>query len=355
MHDTTAEERARSLALDLGDDFMDLFHDDDVTEVGVNPFRENIWADTRSQDKVETSVVLLDATIRNFLQRAAGYNDETLTADDPDLESSLPNPIWNGSRLSGAVPPAVPAPSFSIRKFEGDLIPLESYVDDQIMSQRQYDRLIDAIKHYENIAIVGGTGSGKTTLLMSVLNKMGDFFESDRFVTIEDTPEINLESAWNWFAYYTFEADDDYRGSVTDRVHRSLRQSPDRLIVGECRGPGIVALFEGLLSGHPGGAFTYHATSIQQLFKRVLINCKRESDTSAHKQNIGDAIDVIIILEKAMGVRYVKQFAVLDRYSRTDDRYVYDRIWRDPDDQPDKFIPEEVRGARSEASTSSEF
>lgn len=178
MHDTTSEEQANSLALDLGDEFMDLFHDDDVTEVGVNPFRPEVWADTRSRDKVETNVSLLDATVRSFLQRAAGYNDETLTADDPDLESSLPTPIWNGSRLSGAVPPAVPAPSFSIRKFEGELIPLESYVEDEIMSRRQFDRLIEAIKQYENIAIVGGTGSGKTTLLMSVLNKMGDFLKA---------------------------------------------------------------------------------------------------------------------------------------------------------------------------------
>lgn len=63
---------------------------------------------------------------------------------------------------------------------------------------------------------------------------------------------------------------------------------------------------------------------------------------------IGDAIDVIIILEKAMGVRYVKQMAHMKGYDSSSHEYVYERIWRDPDHHPDKFIPDEVRRGREE-------
>jgi type IV secretion system protein VirB11 len=327
---------------------MSLFHDDDVTELGVNPFRRHVWVDTHSRDMVETNLALSDAEVQQFLQRAAGYSDDALQSHDPKLECSLPSPIWNGARLSGVVPPAVPSPSFCLRKFEDDLIPLESYVEDGIMSQRQQDRLLEAIRNYENIAVVGGTGSGKTTLLMSILNRMGRLFSDERFVTVEDTPEISLDSAWNWTPLYTFEGEGT-DGSIKHLVHMSLRQSPDRLIVGECRGPGIVALFEALLSGHPGGAFTYHATTISQALKRMLINCKRESDTSAHKHNIGDAIDLIIILAKSHGVRYVRQMASIRGYDAGADQYRIDRVWRDPDRHVDYYTPPEVQRSRQSA------
>jgi type IV secretion system protein VirB11 len=352
--DIAPEEKAKFLRADLGTDFMDLYNDPDITEVGVNPFRDKVWADSRTNDKIETDVVLTDADVQNFLERAAGFNDRSLTPSRPDIECSLPSPIWGGARLSGSVPPAVPSPTFCLRKFEDTLIPLESYKSDGIISGRQYDRIHTAIRKHENIAVVGGTGSGKSTLLMSILNRMGELFPKERFVTIEDTPEISLDTAWNWHPYYTFETNDPYVGTVKDRVHRSLRFSPDRLIVGECRGPGIVALFEALLSGHPGGAFTYHATNIQKFFKRVLINCKRDSDTDAHNHTIGDAVDLVIILEKSQGVRYVKQMAKVEGYRPQTDEFDYKRVYRDPNLRPKFFVPEEVQRKRAEATLSSE-
>lgn len=345
--DLEPKEAADRLSKDLGPDLMSLYQDDDVTEFGANPVhkRGQVWVDRRSTGMTQTDAYVRESQARQFLRRVASFKSTTLTKDDPTIEVSLPDPTWGGARLSGSIRPATSGPAFCIRKFEDTLIPLESYAEDGIMSNRQYDRLIDAIKSYDTIAVVGGTGSGKTTLLMSILNRIGQFYPDERIVSIEDTPELRLQTLWNWHPFYTFEVDQPYKGSVEYLVHKSLRWSPSRIVVGECRGPGIVALFEGILSGHPGGAFTYHATTIPKFFERVLINCMRESDTEeAHKRNIGSAVDLVIILEKAMDERYVKQMAAVDTYSDGD--YEYDRIWRDPSSQPEVYLPEKVREGR---------
>lgn len=346
----TPEERAHHLREDLGPSFMNVFNDDDITELGVNPRSETVWADSRTDGFVSTDVELLDATVSQFLYRLAGFTGNTIQSQQPVLECSLPQPVWGGGRLSAAVPPTVAGPAFSLRKFEEERIPLESYVEDEIMSQHQYDRLIHAIKHHENIAVVGGTNSGKTTLLMSILNKMGRLFPGERFVTIEDTPELSLETAWNRFSFYTFESGDSYRGTIKSLVHLSLRHSPDRLIVGECRGPGITDVFEAFLSGHPG-AFTYHASSISRFFRRVMTNCRRASDTEAHKYAIGDAIDLIVILEKARGIRFVKQMAEVDRFDDDAEHYVLDQVHRDPTHPQDRYVPDKVYETRESATT----
>lgn len=342
-----SRQHAEQMAQTLGEAFMSRFRDDDVLELGVNGTGAAVWADTRSDGMVQTEVSIPNPHVYEFLSRAATYDNQLFNEDAPFVECSLPDPVFGGARLSGARPPTSDSPSFCLRKFEDFLIPLPKYVEDEIMSQRQYDRIIQAITNRETIAVVGGTGSGKSTLLMTIVNEMGERFPGERVVTIEDTKEIFLETTWNWHPFYTYGSDQG--GTIQDLVEGALRWSPKRIIVGECRGEGILALFDALQSGHPGGAFTFHANSVGKFFERAFDACCRDSDTDQHKNVIGRAVDIVIILEKACGIRYVKQMVKLHEYDQDGDEYRYDMIYRDPSEKRDRYIPPEVTRQREEA------
>jgi Flp pilus assembly protein, ATPase CpaF len=347
--DPTTRRETDAMVGAIGTPFMDLFNDPEIVELGVNGTGTRVWVDSRSEGMVQTDVEISDAEVGEFLSRAATLNDDVLNSDSPDIECALPEYVFDGARLSGARPPATKSSSFCLRTFEDTLIPLPSYVEDSIMSQRQYERIIQAITNLETIAVVGGTSSGKSTLLMTIVNEMGARFPGERVVTIEDTKEIFLETTWNWHPFYTHGSDQSRAGSIRSLVESSLRWSPKRIIVGECRGPGIVALFSALQSGHPGGAFTFHSNSIEKFFERVYGACCEDSDTEQHKNTIGRAVDLIIILEKAHGVRYVKQMAKLHEYDMSTGEYHYDLIHRDPASPRERYIPSEVVQRREEA------
>jgi len=307
------------LAADLGADFMTLFNDSDVTELFVNPLTSNVWVDSHSVGKRITSVRLGKNSVRSFLNRAADSEDTPITKQNPRIEATLPQPVFHGSRLTGVLPPAVHAPSFCLRKFDADIIPLETYVSGGVLSQYQSNVIQDALHRKKTIAVVGGTGSGKTTLAMTLLDVIARSYPKSSILTIEDTRELNIPNAKMWWPLTTYPGAD-----YTDLIHMSLRLSPDRIVVGECRGPSIIALFEAFMSGHPGGVFTFHAHDVGQTLKRMLLACKRESDTDSHRHTIASAVDLIIILAKENGVRFVPQLAEVNGF---DDREGYSLTW----------------------------
>jgi type IV secretion system protein VirB11 len=316
---------ADMLERDLGRDAMRLFRDGDVTELFVNVGHEHLWVDSHSKGLHETKVTVSKATVRTFLQRAADFAGENITDRNPRVECSLPQPTWGGSRLTGILPPASPEPVFCLRKFSDEVIPLDSFVPNEIISSHQHSFLLDAIENHKSIGIVGGTGSGKTTMAMSILDQVCQFDPDCRILTMEDTRELQIPRSRNWIPLCTYPG-----GSFVDLISMSLRLTPDRIVVGECRGPALIALFEAFISGHPGGVFTYHAHNVEETLKRFLINCKRDSDTDSHQHTIGSAVDVLVILTKEEGYRFVPQMVEVNGFS---DRSGYDLNWipRDPE------------------------
>lgn len=289
----------------------------DVTEIGKDPGKEVLWIDTRSRGLVLSDVTLSDRHTRSFLNRVADANGQLLNADTPRIEAALPKSLFKGARLSGHVPPVVPrSVGFTIRIPEAEAAPLESFRESGSFTPSQYDALLRWIETRRNVAIVGGTSTGKTYLLNSILRKIGELHPAHRIVTIEQVPEIIITHSWSWYPLTT-RTEDGYLQLVED----SMRLSPKRLVGGESRGRGILALLDAFNSGHDGGLFTFHSNTAEKALRRIYNYCRRDSDTDSHKETIGDAVQAMIVLDRDGPHRFVREMYELDGYSTEEDRY----------------------------------
>jgi type IV secretion system protein VirB11 len=132
---------------------------------------------------------------------------------------------------------------------------LEQYVEAGIITPEQKEFLCEAVKNHRNVLITGSTGSGKSTLLNGIIHKLTDQFPNERLVIIEDTAEIQC-SAKDYVQYHT-----SPERSMTQLVRMSLRMRPDRILVGEVRGPEALDLLMSWNTGHEGGIATLHANN----------------------------------------------------------------------------------------------
>src|SRR5262249_55295823 len=154
------------------------------------------------------------------------------------------------ARFSGQLPPVVTAPAFAIRKPAVKLLQLADYVAQGALTEGHYAALERAVQAHQNILVVGGTSSGKTTFVNALIAQMVLADPGERFVILEDTREIQC-AAKNSVQYHTSVA-----VSMTDLLRATLRMRPDRILVGEVRGPEALDLLMAWNTGHEGGAAT---------------------------------------------------------------------------------------------------
>lgn len=221
---------------------------DDVQEIFVN-CDGKVFVNRAGTPK-EAVGYMKPEDVDGFLASVASSLNTTITRSNPTIDGML---IIDGSRISGEIPPIVSGPSMRIRKHAKSVMNLSKFVTLGTMTQTQYEKIQDAITGSRNIVIVGGTASGKTFLANSILREISELMKSDRILTIEDTPELNVV------------ADDHLSWYVTDDVpmqkmlHRALRATPDRIVVGEVRGAEAYQLLKMWNTGHSGGLCTIHS------------------------------------------------------------------------------------------------
>jgi len=176
--------------------------------------------------------------------------------------------LKDGSRVNAVIPPlAIDGPSMSIRRFGTDPITWADYVRFNSVAQEMVDFLQGCVLSHMNILIVGGTGSGKTTLL----NNLSSFIpDTERIVTIEDAAELQLRQP-HIVRLETRPPNIEGKGKVTirDLLINSLRMRPDRIVVGECRGPETLDMLQAMNTGHDGSLTTIHANSVRDAVQRV--------------------------------------------------------------------------------------
>ena len=168
--------------------------------------------------------------------------------------------LADGSRVNVVIPPlAVDGPALSIRRFGARRPSLERLVEIGTLSAGQRDALVAAVRERRTILVSGGTGSGKTTLLNALSEFIG---AAERVITIEDAAELRLVQE-HVVRLETRPASVEGRGEVTirDLLRNALRMRPDRIVIGEVRGPEALDLLTALNTGHEGALSTVHANS----------------------------------------------------------------------------------------------
>ena len=221
--------------------------------------------------------------------------DETCPLVDARLE--------DGSRVNAVIPPlAIDGASISIRRFGSDPLTWEDYINFKSLTPHMRDFLEACVKSALNILVVGGTGSGKTTLL----NNLSSFIpDTERIVTIEDAAELQLRQP-HTVRLETRPANIEGKGRITirDLLVNSLRMRPDRIVVGECRGPETLDMLQAMNTGHDGSLTTIHANSTRDAVARVetmVMMAGFELPLRAIRQQFASAIDVIVQAQRLTG------------------------------------------------------
>jgi len=211
--------------------------------------------------------------------------------------------LKDGSRVNAVIPPlAIDGASMSIRRFGADPLTWDDYIAFKSCTPEVRDFLQACVEGHLNIIVVGGTGSGKTTLL----NNLSSFIpETERIVTIEDAAELQLRQP-HVVRLETRPANIEGKGKIAirDLLINSLRMRPDRIVVGECRGPETLDMLQAMNTGHDGSLTTLHANSTRDCVSRVetmVMMAGFDLPVRAIRQQFSSAVNVIISAQRLTG------------------------------------------------------
>ena len=246
-----------------------------------------------------------DEVIEAIIQRIVGKVNRRIDKSQPLVDARLSD----GSRVNAVIPPlAISGPTLTIRKFPYRKMLIDDLVSSGSLTRTVAEFLRAIVLGRRNVIVSGGTGTGKTTLL----NCISDFIpDGERIVTIEDTAELQLAKR-HVVKLETKAANVEGTGeySIRDLVRNSLRMRPDRIVVGECRGPEALDMLQAMNTGHDGSLTTIHANTAKDVLLRleVLVQMAADLPISSIHQQIGSAIDIIVQLHRLRdGRRVVSQ------------------------------------------------
>jgi pilus assembly protein CpaF len=240
-----------------------LMRDPAITDILINgPKTVYVERDGRLEP---TDVAFHDARhLIQIVQRIVGKVGRRVDEMTPMVDARLPD----GSRINAIIPPlALDGPLVSIRRFGTRPLQMADLLTRRALVPDIFKFLAACTKARINIIISGGTGSGKTTLL----NALSAFIPNgERVATIEDAAELKLQQP-HVVRMETRPANVEGAGKVTTRdlVRNALRMRPDRIIVGECRGPEALDMLQAMNTGHEGSLTTIHANDTHDALSRL--------------------------------------------------------------------------------------
>ena len=303
----------------------DLIADPTVTEVMVNAGGRLVFVERGGSVEAVPNRTLESRNLTVAIKNIARACGDEISEAQPILDARLED----GSRVAAMFPPcAVTGPVLTIRKFT-HRFSLEELVEVATMTADTAATLTEAIATRRNVLISGGTGTGKTTLLNAVAARIP---ENDRIAVIEDTSEIHLDKP-NLLRFEARRAvlplaQEAPLPAVTiaELVRATLRHRPDRILLGEVRGPEAFDLLQALNTGHLGSLTTIHANSAEQALTR-LAHCVLMANVglphTSIREAIAWAIHTIVHLERIGERRQVTQVLSITDYDRASDRFVF--------------------------------
>ena len=240
-----------------------LMKDPSVSDIMVNGF-DSIYVE-RGGRIVETNVRFKDqAHVRMIIDRIVSNIGRRIDDSSPIVDARL----GDGSRVCAVIPPlSLIGPVMSIRRFGKKLLTTEDLLKNETLTTGMLDFLSGCVEARLNIVISGGSGSGKTTMLNTLTRFIA---EEERIVSIEDTAELQIQQS-HLVRLETRPMNIEGAGAITQRdlVINALRMRPDRIIIGECRGPEALDMLQAMNTGHDGSMTTCHANSAHDAFSRL--------------------------------------------------------------------------------------
>jgi len=268
-----------------------LLADPEVDEVMVNGPGE-VWVERRGRLAATGVAFAGAAELRHAIERILAPLGRRVDEAEPLCDARLPD----GSRVNVVIAPlALDGPVLTIRRFRRRGFSPEELVELGTWTAPLRDLLARAVEARLNILVSGGTGSGKTTTLNALSSFIGP---GERIVTIEDAAELRLQQPH----VVRLEARPpgvEGRGEVTIRrlVRNALRMRPDRIVVGEVRGPEALDMLQAMGSGHDGSLSTVHAGSAEEALRRVetlALMADVGLPHAAVREQVAAAIDLVV-------------------------------------------------------------
>ena len=308
-----AELVAESFGLGPLEVFM---KDPEITDILVNG-PEEVYVEKHGVLNA-SNVKFADANhLMQIIQRIVAKVGRRVDEQTPMVDARLPD----GSRVNAIIKPlAINGPILSIRRFGNTPLAIEDLIAFGSVPQPIVQLLKSAVEGKINIMISGGTGSGKTTLL----NCVSKFIPAgERLVTVEDSAELKLQRP-HVVSLESRNANNEGKGEVTlrDLVRNSLRMRPDRIILGEVRGPEALDMLQAMNTGHEGSLTTIHANGIRDSLSRLEVMVSMtglEIPVSVVRRYVSSAITLVVQLARLRGgVRRVMSVAEITGFENDD-------------------------------------
>jgi pilus assembly protein CpaF len=243
--------------------------------------------------------------VKRVIERIAARVGRRIDISSPMVDVRLPD----GSRVNATLPPvSIDGPTLSIRRFGRERLRREDLIRLRMWSDEMVGFLEHVVRARKSILVAGGTGAGKSTALGAMAEAIPNH---ERIVTIEDTAELVLDQE-HVVRLETRPPNVEGRGLITarDLVINSLRMRPDRIIMGEVRGPEALDLLQALNTGHDGGLSTIHANSPRDALARLetmVLMAGLDLPSRAIREQIVSAIQIIVHIRRFEdGVRRVE-------------------------------------------------
>jgi len=292
----TREER-RQIVREITDDILGygplepFLRDDTVTEIMVNG-HDKVYIERAGKIEPTDASFLDDAHLMRIIDKIVSQVGRRVDESSPMVDARLPD----GSRVNAIIPPlSLRGPTLTIRKFSRDPYTMDDLIEFGTLTSRAAHFLAACVRGKLNILISGGTGTGKTTLL----NAMSAFVPGDeRIVTIEDAAELQLQQD-HVITLESRPPNIEGQGEVKIRelVRNALRMRPDRIIVGEVRGPETLDMLQAMNTGHEGSLTTIHANSPRDALSRLetlVLTAGVDLPLRAIREQISSAFDLLV-------------------------------------------------------------
>jgi pilus assembly protein CpaF len=292
----TREER-RQVTREITDDILGygplepLLRDDSITEVMVNA-HDRVYVERHGKIEPANAAFVDNAHLLRIIDKIVSQVGRRVDEASPMVDARLPD----GSRVNAIIPPlSLRGPTLTIRKFSRDPYTMDDLIDFGTLSPEAAQFLSACVRGKLNMLISGGTGTGKTT----TLNALSAFVPNDeRIVTIEDAAELQLQQQ-HVITLESRPPNIEGQGEIRIRelVRNALRMRPDRIIVGEVRGPETLDMLQAMNTGHEGSLTTIHANSPRDALARLetlVLTAGVELPHRAIREQIASAFDVLV-------------------------------------------------------------